>query len=124
MNDETKFKIQFGPEGQESDALECVSGTMGKPTHGGQKLVKYAVLKGAWESFEHSGRPPEGPGFLVEWGITNCGFGQLTFFTRDGKLMVDDEHMSKESVMKILEAMYETAQMNSYPERYQKEPQC
>jgi len=36
------------------------------------------------------------------WGIDHFGFGTTTFFYRDGKLMCDNETLSKESIKKIL----------------------
>ena len=36
------------------------------------------------------------PGFIIEWGVKKVGFGQLTFYTRNGELKVDSEAMGKE----------------------------
>jgi len=36
------------------------------------------------------------------WGIEKFGFGTTTFFYEDGKLMCDNETLSKESIKKIM----------------------
>ena len=36
------------------------------------------------------------------WSIEKFGFGTTTFFYKDGKLMCDNETLSKESIKKIM----------------------
>jgi len=36
------------------------------------------------------------------WSIDGFGFGTTTFFYKDGKLMCDNETLSKESIKKIM----------------------
>jgi hypothetical protein len=43
--------------------------------------------------------------FCIQWVATDIGFGEFTFFYRDGILMCDNECMSKEFVKKALCAM-------------------
>lgn len=39
---------------------------------------------------------------MFAWSIDKFGFGTTTFYYEDGKLMCDNETLSKESVKKIL----------------------
>lgn len=41
----------------------------------------------------------------INWGWAGCGFGQLSVDFEDGKVLCDNECMSRESVRKILIAM-------------------
>jgi hypothetical protein len=43
--------------------------------------------------------------FNLQWGAVGIGFGEFTFFYRNGVLMCDNECMSKEFVKKALCAM-------------------
>jgi len=46
------------------------------------------------------------PGFVLEWGITNCGFGTTAFTTIENITFdIDDECMAKESIMEIITKM-------------------
>ena len=47
---------------------------------------------------------------MFVWGVNGFGFGTTTFFYRDGKLMCDNEAMSKESIKKILCAFVDKAE--------------
>jgi len=39
---------------------------------------------------------------MFTWGITGFGFGTTTFYYKDGKLMCDNEAMSKDMIKTIL----------------------
>ena len=44
----------------------------------------------------------EAENIMFAWGIEKFGFGTTTFFYKDGKLMCDNETLSKESIKKIM----------------------
>lgn len=48
-----------------------------------------------------------------EWVIEEFGFGETTFYYKDGKLMCDSETLSKESIKKILCAFVDKAELIS-----------
>jgi hypothetical protein len=57
----------------------------------------YVKLGGAWEKAPHN----DG-GFILNWGVNNLGFGQLTFYNKDGKTTCETECMSKEFIKQAL----------------------
>jgi len=48
--------------------------------------------------------------FTLQWGAKGLGFGEFTFFYKDGKLMLDNECMSKSFVKKALCAMVDNCE--------------
>tara|TARA_Y100000310_G_scaffold56232_1_gene51650 strand:+ start:50818 stop:51087 length:270 start_codon:yes stop_codon:yes gene_type:complete len=43
------------------------------------------------------------PGIVcVKWAVENCGYGEITFRVKDGKVCCDNEYMSREFMKKIL----------------------
>jgi len=41
------------------------------------------------------------PGIIFNWGAKGVGFGQITIVSREGKLYIDDECMSKEFIKEM-----------------------
>lgn len=41
-------------------------------------------------------------GFVVRWQKPHCGFGELSFFLKDGKLRCHSECMSREFISKVM----------------------
>ncbi len=39
---------------------------------------------------------------MFVWGVDGFGFGTTTFFYKDGKLLCDNEYMSKEQIKMLL----------------------
>jgi len=67
--------------------------------------------KDKFENPEFSYSEPEkDTAFRIQWGAKGIGFGEFTFFYRDGKLMCDNECMSKEFVKKALCAMVDNCE--------------
>jgi hypothetical protein len=56
-------------------------------------------------------------GFSVSWIQKNRGFGEYTFFMKDGKLCCDNECDSKEQVKYLLCKMVDDAKFNDTPWR-------
>ena len=56
--------------------------------------------------------------FTVEWSVTGMGFGQFYFYTdpADGKIHIDNECMSCDSIKKVLCAMVDQAVLNDKKE--------
>lgn len=48
---------------------------------------------------------------LFQWGVEGCGFGEITFYYKDGKLQLESECMGKEFVKKILNAFIDEAEL-------------
>lgn len=48
-------------------------------------------------------------GFIVNWSKPGCGFGQLTFYSRDGKICCDAETMGldfcKETMLALIDSI-------------------
>jgi hypothetical protein len=44
---------------------------------------------------------------IINWGRKGCGFGQLTFYTRDGVLGCDNECMGRAFCKSVLDALFE-----------------
>lgn len=42
-------------------------------------------------------------GMVIRWQKPNCGFGEVTFFMKDGQLHCDTESMTRRFVMQVLE---------------------
>jgi hypothetical protein len=51
-------------------------------------------------------------GFVVMWSKPHCGFGELTFYLKDGKLHCDTECMSRKFVSQVLEKVAETVEIH------------
>ncbi len=47
--------------------------------------------------------------FVLSWQMKGIGFGQLTFYEKDGKLHCDSERMSKKFIKHILSNMVDEA---------------
>ena len=47
-------------------------------------------------------------GFIISWGCKNVGFGELTFFSKDGKTHCDSEAMGKEFIKQALAHLTDT----------------
>lgn len=62
-----------------------------------EKEVVYAELGGTWD--KHEGNDG---GFIIRWGIANCGFGEFAFYKKGDKVFCDTECMSKETVKKVM----------------------
>jgi len=63
----------------------------------------YSEITSVWGPWEKN----EG-GFIVSWGCKNIGFGELTFFIRDGVSHCDSETMSKDFIKQTLEHLVDT----------------
>lgn len=51
-------------------------------------------------------------GFIVRWSKPHCGFGELTFSVKNGKLHCDTECMSRRFVSQVLEKLAEEVVMD------------
>jgi len=51
--------------------------------------------------------------FVVSWSEKGRGFGEYAFFERDGKMMIDNECDSKESVKRVLCALIDDCVLTS-----------
>lgn len=96
-----KFKIQFGPEDKQKEVTESVKGLFDPNQKSPDSVEDYEFtfidLKpvGDWSQ----------PGFIIEWGVKKVGFGQLTFYSRDGEIYLDSENMGKEFTIKAFEKL-------------------
>jgi len=51
-------------------------------------------------------------GFLVKWSKPHVGFGELSFFIKDGKLHCNTECMGRKFVKQVLKKVAETVELN------------
>lgn len=49
-------------------------------------------------------------GFVVSWWAENLGFGDLTFYTHDGKLKCDTECMSEDFARKVMAELLDSVE--------------
>lgn len=54
-------------------------------------------------------------GFDVAWETRGCGFGSLTFYIKDGKLMCDNEGMGRDFIKKVLSKMVDETLLDDEP---------
>lgn len=59
------------------------------------------------EKIDHYWVGSEG-GFVVRWGLEDFGFGELTFYLHEGKLVCDTECMSRDFVRAALNKIADT----------------
>lgn len=52
-------------------------------------------------------------GFSITWSTKSCGFGNLVFYKKNGKLRCDNETMGKTFITKVLTKLVETTQLDS-----------
>lgn len=62
----------------------------------------YVKLGDTWDPWEKDGRSNDG-GFCLDWGAEDIGFGQLTFYKKDGKTICLTECMSEEFVKQAID---------------------
>lgn len=92
-----KLKIEFGAGNATSEEIQEVFPRLKDDR---ERKLKYLYLVDKI-------REESKPGFILEWGITNFGFGTTTFVTHNKKLYIDEEAMSYESIESILDKMTE-----------------
>ena len=68
---------------------------------------KYVKLSSSWQPYEENGDKHYG-GFTLNWGCENVGFGQLTFYNKNGKCECWTECMSKEFIKAALDYFFNT----------------
>lgn len=95
MSDKKKTKIIFG-NGQASpeEINEVFPRVSTKDER--KREIKYVY-------FSDKIREESKPGFILEWGIINCGFGTTTFVSSRNGFYIDEEAMAKESIIEIID---------------------
>lgn len=72
--------------------------------------VKNIEFQSAWGRWRKRGFKGSNGGFTVGWGMDEVGFGELTVkLDRNGKLLLNTEHMGKDFAKKILCALVDSA---------------
>jgi hypothetical protein len=81
-----------------------------------ERKIKYVYYNNILPKFQ--------PGFMLEWGIINCGFGTTTFASNENGFYIDEECMSKESIIEIInfmeESFWKNIQVINFIEKYSK----
>ena len=49
---------------------------------------------------------------FFRWSKKGCGFGTLSFYFKDGKLICDNDHMNKDFVKKLLCDMVDSSEID------------
>jgi hypothetical protein len=62
---------------------------------------------------DRCGPAVEGGAIALAWSAKGIGFGQVVFYEQNGKLMCDNELMSKEFIKRMLCKMVDDCEMNS-----------
>ncbi len=82
------------------------------------KPVIFEDKHGASEIVHASGSffTHRGGGLEINWGATNCGFGQVVFHydNESGKIVVDSETMNREFITKVMEKMIQESIFSDY----------
>jgi hypothetical protein len=72
--------------------------------------VKNIEFRSAWGRWRKRGFKGSNGGFTVGWGMDEVGFGELTVkLDRNGKLLLNTEHMGRDFAKKILCALVDSA---------------
>lgn len=95
MSDKNKTKIIFGNGKASPEEINEVFPKLSTNDEI-KREIKYVF-------FSDKIREESKPGFILEWGIVNCGFGTTTFVSRGNGFSIDEEAMSKESIIEIID---------------------
>lgn len=64
-----------------------------------------------WGARPFGKKQEQNNGFIVAWGRKNWGFGEFTFAMKDGKIVCDNECMSKQFIKDVLCALVDECEL-------------